>query len=103
MKIKQFNLPNFEEWCRCNREIRKNLGAYRVEIRRVAWNNEYTAYEFAVALSNTNACNVFTDRLFNDRFNDYGDDEKLKQWYEKAVRGFHDFWEEHIKTTYLEF
>lgn len=102
MKIKRFNLPTFEEWGRYNRDIRKELGAYRLEIRKVAWNTEYTTYQLAVALSNTNACNIYTERLFNERFQDYGDEKKLKQWYENAVQAFHNFWEEHIKATYFE-
>lgn len=102
MKIKRFNIPTFEEWRKYNREIRKELGAYCVEIRAVAWHAEYTMYQFAVALSNSNACNIYTKRFFSKIFRDSGDENKLKEWYEDTVQTFHNFWEEHIKNTYLE-
>ena len=69
-----------------------------MEIRGVA----YTTYQFAVAFSNTNACNIYTKRLFSESFRYYDDEKKLKCWYENTVQAFHNFWEEHIKATYFE-
>lgn len=103
IKIKRFALPTFEEWQKRNYEIRLNLGVYRLEIRCVAWGPEYRRYKFALALCNENACNIYTERLFADNFV-YAHDgiDKLKKWYNETAEAFHDFWENHIKSTYFQ-
>jgi len=101
MKIKRFSLPTFEEWEACNKDIRKNLGAYRVEIRAVSWGEYGTRYQFALALSNCNACNIFTDKEFSKTIMTK-DKNELKQWYNNTLIEFNSFWEELILTTYFD-
>ncbi len=103
-KIRHFNLPTFEEWNKKNNDIELILGAYRVEIRPYCWGNGYTEYAFAMALSNCNALNVYTDRLFSSWFkHEYEAGEKgLEQWYDSTVATFYDFWERYINVMYLE-
>lgn len=100
--IKKFEFPTFEEWQKRNNSVEKTLGAYRVEIRAFSWGENTTTYQFAMALANCNALNVYTERLFSRNFRYDGDDEKLRQWYNGTVEQFHIFWENHIKSTYFE-
>ena len=103
-KVRRFNLPTFEEWKQKNNSVEITLGAYRVEIRAFCWGNGYTEYAFAMALSNCNALNVYTDKLFSSRFKyEYETGEMgLKNWYDSTVATFYDFWEQHIKAMYFE-
>lgn len=103
-KIRRFNLPTFDEWQKRNNEVKVNFGAYRVEIRPICWGSGYTEYGFAMALSNCNALNVYTDKLFSSSFKyeyESGGNE-LKQWYDSTVATFYDFWYQYINTIYLE-
>lgn len=102
-KVRRFNLPTFEEWQKKKNEVKVNLGAYRVEIRPFCWGDGYTAYGFAMALSNCNALNVYTDKLFSSSFKHgyEADENELKQWYDSTVATFHDFWEQYITGEYL--
>lgn len=105
MKVKRFDLPNFEEWEQSERDIRRDLGAYRVEIRAVVWGPQTIVYKFAVALSNRNPCNVYVEKLFCRHFNFdevKNNVEQLKEWYHAAVEEFHTFWEHLIMSTYIE-
>lgn len=101
-KVKYFNFPTFEEWQQKNNDVRVTLGAYRVEIRPIAWGNDSTLYGFAMALANSNPHNIYTEQLFCDSFRYEGDVQKLKEWYESTVEAFHDFWGNHIKSTYFQ-
>ncbi|MBQ8043537.1 MAG: hypothetical protein IJ272_05235 [Clostridia bacterium] len=102
LNVKRFKIPTFEEWQQKNNDVQVILGAYRVEIRATAWRNDSTLYGFAMALANSNPHNIYTERLFCDRFRYEGDVQKLKEWYESTVEAFHDFWKNHIKSTYLQ-
>ena len=102
MKLKRFNIPKFEEWERQNNVAELTLGAYRVEIRAFSWKNDSTLYKFAMSLSNCNALNIYTEKLFCKSFECYGDRENLKKWYNDTVENFHAFWENHIINTYFE-
>ena len=101
-KIKHLDLPTFEEWKLNNNEATIQHGAYRVEIRAFCWGKGYAQYGFAMSLSNCNALNVFTNKLFSSFFEHYGDAIKLKQWYDSTVVTFNDFWEEYINELYIE-
>ena len=102
MKVIQFNIPSFEEWMRCKRDVRKEFGAYRIEIRESFKRAGHIRYMFALSPAKCNGINVYTDRLFSKSFDYYGDNEKLKQWYNNTVTEFHAFWRRHIINTYFE-
>ena len=102
LKIKRLNIPTFDKWNQKNNEVTVTLGAYRVEIRPVCWGNGYTKYGFAMSLSNRNALNVYTDRMFSSVYDHGGDVNKLKQWYDSITATFHDFWDEYISELYFE-
>lgn len=101
-KIKRLSLPTFEEWNQKNNEVTIELGAYRVEICPFSWGKDYTEYGFAMSLSNCNALNIYTEKLFSGIFEYNGDKDKLKQWYDSTVATFHDFWDEYINDLYFE-
>lgn len=103
-KVRRFNLPTYEEWKERNHKAEVNLGAYRVEIRTFCWGNGYTEYDFAMALSNCNVLNVFTEKLFSSSFKHVYEDgeDGLKNWYDSTVATFYDFWEQYINAMYLE-
>ncbi len=103
-KVRRFNLPTFEEWKQKNKGVEIVLGAYRVEIRTIAWGDGYTKYGFAMALSNCNAHNIYTDRLFSSEFKyEYqAGEDGLMQWYDSTVATFYDFWNQYINAMYLE-
>lgn len=103
-KVRHFNLPTFEEWRQKNNEVEIVLGAYCVRIAKFSWNHSSVEYIFAMSLANRNPLNVYTDKLFNGKFEyKYEDDiSELKRWYDSTVATFYDFWEQYINSLYLE-
>jgi len=104
MKIKPFAFPSFEEWEKNSKEVEIKVGAYCCQIRIFSWISGTckAVYKFAVSLANENPLNVYTDKLFCRTFKYDGDTEKLKQWYYNSINEFNIFWENHIKSTYIE-
>ena len=104
MKIKSFTFPTFEEWIEKQNKVRIKVGAYSCEIALFSWTigSCNATYKFAVSLSNMNPLNIYTDKLFCSNFEYDGDMEKLKSWYYNTINEFNIFWENHIKSTYIE-
>jgi len=104
MKIKSFVFPSFEEWVKNSKEIKIKVGAYCCQIGIYSWISGTckAAYKFAVSLANENPLNVYTDKLFCRTFKYEGDMEKLKEWYYNSINEFQIFWENYIKSTYIE-
>lgn len=102
MKIKKFAFPSFEEWVKKGNKVRVELGAYCCEVGAFSWGNNSTTYMLAASLADRNPLNIYTPQIFSRRFEDGGDVEKLKEWYETATQEFNTFWQNHVNSTYLE-
>ena len=103
MKIKPFVFPDFEEWVKKD-STEIVLGAYKCEVGVFAWTagSCNKTYKFALALSNRNPHNIYTEKLFNKNFEYVGDDEKLKEWYNNTIKEFNVFWGNLVKSTYFD-
>lgn len=102
MTIKYFNFPSFEEWEKKGNEVSITLGAYCCEVRAYTWSNNGTTYMMAASLADRNPLNIYTPQIFCRRFEDYGNKDKLKEWYETSVSEFNTFFKKHIFETYFE-
>ena len=102
MKLKTFKFPTFEEWEKKECKVRLELGAYCVEARAFSWSNHGTTYVFAASLADRNPLNIYTPQIFHRRYEYEGDDVSFKEWYDKTVVEFSEFFEKLIRTTYLE-
>lgn len=102
MKVKQFVFPSFEEWVKKGNEVRVELGAYCCEVSPSAWRSDSTIYMLAASLVDRNPLNIYTPTMFSRSFEDKGDNEELKTWYYTVTLEFNTFWQEHVKSTYLE-
>lgn len=102
MKVKPFVFPSFEEWVKKGNEVRVELGAYCCEVRPSAWGGGRTIYMLAASLVDRNPLNIYTSKMFSRSFENYGNHEELKTWYETVTLEFNTFWQEHVKSTYLE-
>ena len=58
---------------------------------------------FAVALSNTNPSNIYTNKLFCKSFEyiEGNNEEEFKIWYNDTIDEFNRFWITYIKSVYL--
>lgn len=97
MKIIKFEHISFEEWIKNGKDYSANLGAYWYHIRICGWGNGITGYMFSFHIYS-----IYTDCIFSKVYEDYGDMDKLKEWYDKTIEEFNIFWEELINSTYLK-
>ena len=56
----------------------------------------------AASLADRDPLNIYTPQIFSRSFEDDGDNEKLKEWYETVILEFNKFWQNHVNSTYLE-
>ena len=66
--VKMFKFPTFEEWTSNGRKFEDGIGAYKCQLKSFCWSRISTTYMFAVALSNTNPSNIYTNKLFCKSF-----------------------------------
>lgn len=102
VKIKTFRFPAFEEWEKRENNVRVELGAYCCEVRAFSWRNKVTTYMLAASYRDTNPLNIYTAKLFSRLFDDEGDKEKLKNWYETSIKECNEFFVQLIKADYIE-
>ena len=100
MKIKKFEHITFEEWEKNGKEYTAVLGAYCYNIGPCIWGHGITVYIFSFHIYNINTDSIFS-KVYDD-YNDYGDIEKLKEWYNKTIDEFDDYWQNLINSTYLK-
>ena len=107
MKVKKFAFPSFEKWVKKGKKVRIELGAYCCEVRASSWivisgTCKAASYMFVVSLANLNPFSPYTHKLFCSTYEYDGNAEKLKEWYDKTISEFNIFWDNHVKSTYLD-
>ena len=102
MKVKPFVFPSFEEWVKEENIVRLERGAYCCEICPCARRNGNTIYMLAVSFVDKKPIKLYMPKIFRRSFEDKGDNEELKTWYYTVTLEFNTFWQEHVKSTYLE-
>lgn len=102
MTIKTFAFPSFEGWVKKGSVVRVELGAYCCEIRAYSWGNNSTIYKLAASYVDRNPLNIYSPQIFSRRFEDFGDNEKLKKWYDEVTLEFNSFWKNLVISTYIE-
>lgn len=103
MKVKEFNLPTFDEWNNNDNKYVGNIGGYICDIEAFSWNvnGKSINYEFAVAC-NQNPLNIYSETKFRRTFKYIkGEEDKLRDWYNKTCEEFKEFWIKFIKETFL--
>ena len=101
--IKMFKCPSFEEGFANGCKYESGIGAYIIDLSPYVYSENTTTYMFAVALSNTNPHNIYTNRLFTRTFICHDKDQvALINWYYESIKKFNDFWCEYIRSVYLE-
>ena len=101
--VKMFKFPTFEEWTSNGRKFEDGIGAYKCQLKSFCWSRISTTYMFAVALSNTNPSNIYTNKLFCKSFEyiEGNNEEEFKIWYNDTIDEFNRFWITYIKSVYL--
>ena len=97
MEIIKFKHISFEEWLKNGKDYWEKLGAYWYNIRNSGWVDGIPLYCFSFHIYS-----IYTDCIFSKVYHDYGDIEKLKEWYNETIDEFNIFWENFIKSTYIK-
>ena len=106
-KVKKFEFPTYEEWKENEFSyMMGKMGDYYVDIRAVSWSTskEHPETVYSIAASTReNPLNIYSPTIYRETFHYFHDDEKnLKDWYEKEVIKFHEFWEKFILKSYFK-
>lgn len=92
MGIKKIHVPTFEEWLENGKKYRGEFGSYCYEVKAFCSGSKVTTYIFAVFLATQKTLNAFTNTIFCRGYDDYGNIEKLKKWYDDTIKEFNSFW-----------
>lgn len=105
MEIKTFKFLSFEEWEK-TKEYSQKIGDYTCAIKYLyggEWHRgEYHNNYYKAAIANyENPIPCYVEHIYVNTFNQFSEQNTLKEWYEHVTLELNAIWKEFIYNTYL--